>query len=57
MVDIKKKTTKIPDGFIMKEFTPGQKINTSAKKREKRKQKKTKELELKTILEERKRKQ
>jgi hypothetical protein len=55
MTDLKKGSKQ--ESFVMKEFEIAGKVNQSAKKREKRKQKKAKELELKAILDERKRMQ
>lgn len=57
MVDLKKpkKQPVLKDGQLTKQFEVAGKVNQSAKKREKRKQKKAKEVELKAILDERKR--
>lgn len=57
MVDIKKSKSSANDDQVMKEFEVSGKVNQSAKKREKRKQKKAKELELQSILDQRKKMQ
>lgn len=54
MVDLKKKSNQPKGEFVMKEFEVPNKVNQTAKKREKRKVKKEKEKELQAILDQRK---